>query len=344
MVLGQDIMHCIQSRKGFTRIDALFAAVVCGLLLALLLPAVQHAREASRLESCKNRTRLLVQATLDRVDATNRFPLAMYGGAAEREINNTSPVPFTQEDGYSWTVSILPFMKGKDEFKLYNDLTVASEDFSLPMNSDTLKRSGEWLHARPIEQLLCPSFPPEKHTIAGKHPGLSGGQVSNYLALAAGCVQGPRQTYADSIHGGILTTWTASPKGFKRGDITGGSSSTILLAESKAELYSYWFSGRSTATVALPPDLVTCKTLPGFPKPGIKLVSAINYGRDRQASENSTAPWFARKYPPGPQDWGISSSHKNGSVVHGYADGHVETLNKSIDARVYLSLVTRAGN
>ena len=47
----------------------------------------------------------------------------------------------------------------------------------------------------------------------------------------------------------------------------------------------------------------------GYPTLPAGIPSAINYGRDRLAGKDVKDPWFAEKYPPGEQDWGVSSFH-----------------------------------
>ena len=44
------------------------------------------------------------------------------------------------------------------------------------------------------------------------------------------------------------------------------------------------------------------------------------------------------------RDWGPSSDHGGGVVVHSYADGHTQALPDTTDATLYFRLITRAGN
>lgn len=321
------------------------AIVLVGLLL--VSPGLQQAREDARLNNCKNQARNLSLAVLNHEAATQRFPLAMFGEASNTRISKRAPAPFTESDGYSWLVKVLPYLDGPEQGEPYNDLSLASQRFKLPINSPKMKKDGEWIHNRKMPSFLCPSTPADRQTVRGKHLGLKQGQVSNYMALVAGCADGSRNVFADMnpTAGGIIVTRQGSPKGLKIGDCKDGTSKTILFGESKAENFAYWASGVSTSTVGMPPDLVPCSRIlrnrpDGFPAPKPNIPSAVNYGDDARKAKSDH--WF---WEPnwGVHDWGISSNHEGGFVVHGCVDGSVRLATKEIDASVYFRAITRGG-
>jgi len=124
----------------------------------------------------------------------------------------------------------------------------------------------------------------------------------------------------------------------------GGTSKTLLFAESRAEQWSAWFSGTSTSTVALPPDLVRAKDLV-VDKDGLGAVpagvpSGLNYGRAARSKSSMPMFWPSKVDQ---RDWGPSSAH-SGIVMHGFVDGHVEKIQEDMDATTYLRLVTRGGS
>ena len=334
-------------RFTFSMTDCVVVLSICFVGISLVTPRLQHAREDARLNDCKNQARSLTLAVLNHESATQRFPLAMFGGDSNTRSSKRAPAPFTANDGYSWLVRVLPYSNGPEQGEPYNNLSLASQRFKLPINSPKLKKDGEWIHNRKMPSLLCPSTPPDRQTVRGKHLGLKDGQVSNYMALVAGCVDGSRHVYGDvnPTTGGIMVTQQASPKGLKIGDCKDGTSKTILVGESKAENFAYWASGVSTSTIGMPPDLVQCSRITrnkpdGFPAPKENIPSAVNYGDD--ARKEKSDHWF---WEPnwGVHDWGISSNHDGGFVVHAFVDGSVRLATKEIDAAVYFRAITRGG-
>jgi len=335
----------ISRKEKFSLVDLVVVLCVAALGLSLLSPALVRSREEDRIANCKNKMRQLCLGVLNKESATIRFPLAMFGKASASHINKRGPLPFSAADGYSWIVPILPYC---EETALFDELAERSEMFSLPMNSKTMKKGDKWIHAEAPEFVICPTTDDKHRFVRGKLPkSLGKAEVSNYMALVAGCVDGSRGTYGDinPTTGGLIVTKRASPKGLKIGDCKDGTSKTAYLAESKAELYSFWFSGVGTSTVSMPPDLVQCSRIArnkpdGFSAPKAGIPSAVNYGRDRTAKDGK---WFSESYVPGPRDWGASSRHIGGRVNHGFMDGHVSFFTKEIDPTAYFRLTTRGG-
>ncbi|MFT5528053.1 MAG: prepilin-type N-terminal cleavage/methylation domain-containing protein [Pirellulaceae bacterium] len=91
-------------RKGFTLVELLVVIAIIGILVALLLPAVQSAREASRRITCANHLKQLGLAVHHYHDAVGMFPISI--GPWQ-----SGPRPTAERNGKGWIVSILPFME-----------------------------------------------------------------------------------------------------------------------------------------------------------------------------------------------------------------------------------------
>ena len=72
---SRDSENQIHSRAGFTVVELLVAIAIIGLLLALLLPAINSARESARRLACQNNLKQLILATSNYYDAHRVFPL-----------------------------------------------------------------------------------------------------------------------------------------------------------------------------------------------------------------------------------------------------------------------------
>jgi prepilin-type N-terminal cleavage/methylation domain-containing protein/prepilin-type processing-associated H-X9-DG protein len=92
-------------RRGFTLVELLVVIAIIGILVALLLPAIQAAREAARRSQCSNNLKQMGLALHGYHDARKGFPIGVAGGATSRP-----------EEGFGWAVALLPNLEEQSLF------------------------------------------------------------------------------------------------------------------------------------------------------------------------------------------------------------------------------------
>jgi prepilin-type N-terminal cleavage/methylation domain-containing protein len=122
------------SRRGFTLVELLVVIAIIGVLVALLLPAVQAARESARRMRCQNNLKQIGLASHNHHDVVGEMPRA-----------------FSPTTGLSWHVNILPFIEQQSLFNQF-DTTSNTTSHTSPNRNDPYG-----LTIIPMYQ--CPSCP-----------------------------------------------------------------------------------------------------------------------------------------------------------------------------------------
>lgn len=193
--------------KGFTLIELLVVIAICGVLLALLLPAIQAAREAARRSSCTNNLKQIGFALIAYHDAQPKcvFPLAG---------QNTR-----------WNVAMLPYAGESSRYDLYDPNYVPDD----PPNM------GFSLTIPAI--LLCPSESVERVIPSGS---VAAHYSANFLLLGrslSACTDGTSRTaLATELRSWSLIPWTRGPA-FHIGpqDSAHGTIVNVLFADAHVE-------------------------------------------------------------------------------------------------------------
>lgn len=158
----------IKRSGGFTLVELLVVIAIIGILVALLLPAIQAAREAARRSQCANNIKNIALAVLNYHEASKRFPVDedIYEDPPDiRDLSNGRwlsdglPVPEIANktlSGAGWLVTVLPQIEESalyDQFKPYLDKRWRTDKLGMNNNNPQLR---EALATQPTV-LLCPS-------------------------------------------------------------------------------------------------------------------------------------------------------------------------------------------
>lgn len=213
-----------ESVRAFTLVELLVVIAIIGILVALLLPAVQAAREAARRTGCLNNISQLALATHNYEFGVEHFPAGV--------INPTGPIR-SEPDGQhvSWLVQILPYIEMRTVYDMFDQQAGAYAPVNAPIRA---------VH---VSLLMCPSFPGseknENDTIA--------------FGTYAGCHDGSETPINDDNNGMLFLN-----SNLRYSDILDGSSQTMLMSEMfPLESSLGWVSGtratlRNTSVINKP--------------------------------------------------------------------------------------------
>src|SRR5688572_18612407 len=138
-------MNSWRRTRAFTLVELLVVIAIIGVLVALLLPAVQMARESARRIKCSNQMKQFGLAMHNYVDVHNSLPIGhMFRGIFDGDANNAQG-----GSGFGWGSAILPFIEQNALYSQFN--------FSMPITTNTATIPN-LVHAQThLPMFACPS-------------------------------------------------------------------------------------------------------------------------------------------------------------------------------------------
>jgi prepilin-type N-terminal cleavage/methylation domain-containing protein/prepilin-type processing-associated H-X9-DG protein len=347
----------MKTRQAFTLVELLVVIAIIGVLVAMLLPAVQAARESARRLHCTNNLKQMGIALFNFESAQNAFP-------------KTDP-----PNGFSPQARLLPYM---EEANLRNLLDFSQPAFTGPYNAQVPNPLFVAAFEMPIPVMLCPSDLSPVLNIETTYGYTYAG--NNYM-LSTGSGTGLNYDQRFKTDGIIFYN-----SRIKFRDITDGTSSTVFMSESIRSIgvditlpagttpgfpYQYTLNGSKGLTPGTGPGITmtggpwTGPTINGMiANPDLSLVwgqftvwrgagstalrgrgiswaaeGALNTLTNGYTPPNSTIPDLVMHHTGyfGPRSW-----HPGGANVL-LGDGAVRFFGDDIDATLHRSLHSRNG-
>lgn len=305
-------------RRAFTLVELLVVIAIIGILVALLLPAVQAAREAARRSQCSNNLKQFGLGIHNYADT--------YKGLIPPGGNNWGN-PQT-----SWHVALLPFI---EQSALYNQLPMNNP--AIDVSNYTLP-SGQWIRQIKLPYGRCPSDPSDEMygnvfqmsysgSLGSQHTPSANGSCNPYVGNRIQANVGT-DDHGNTTDGSRLSGvfGRLCPK-MKLASATDGLSNTIFVGEVMAHCndhYAGWphynaFNNAHASTVCPINDFTTC--------------IGASAGEIRHPSCTTQSNWNI--------SWGFRSRHPGGAQFL-LGDGSVVLLNQNINIVTYNALGGKA--
>lgn len=328
--------HMSRRSRGFTLVELLVVIAIIGVLVALLLPAVQAAREAARRSQCINNMKQLGLAVQNATDAKKNVPVS------------ARPVGSTTAPRIAAITRLLP----------YFEQAQLLANFDLKKNwNDIANRP---VVSTPIPTLLCPSDPEDPSRLDGLPDNPSAWEpIINAVTDYSPTIWVDKRLASANLVDTTVLDDAGNPANapgimeynnvtVKFKDVSDGLSNTILMAESAGRPFIY------RKGIVVTTDLLQARVNGGGwarPASDINIDGSSADGATDQGpcAINCTNGFDGVTFNPYNAPYYITFGlnevygFHTGVANHVMGDGSVRSIREDIDIREYARLITRAG-
>ena len=313
-----------KSRKGFTLIELLVVISIIAILIALIMPAVQQAREAARRMQWRNNLKQLVLALHNYESGHLVLPSSRLYPDVEIEDNTGNESAY-----HSWTTLTLPYL---DQRNVQQNI-----DFDYAWTALVNRPA----ISQQLKVFICPSAPGDDRVDPNWVVGAAAGDYNSINEIK-------KKVYTDVL--GVANPGSAAragvlAKGYnnKFSDVLDGTSNTIMLAEVAGQPFIWTANGRMNS------DMFANYTDDKVVLFNDDYVAADGTGwadPDNGFSINGATKDGLTKYGTGMinriNTSEVFSFHSKGAMV-GIADGSVRFISENIDTKAFIDACTRSG-